>query len=161
MTNYDGFANRFRELRAQAGKTQHEVASDLHTSAQAVSQWERGLRLPRSLGQVATYFGVSVDYLMGRDTEPAAGGTSFIYMTVQNDLMAPEIQKGDRVVIDPAAEVSDGDIVALQGGQVRRYRSYSFPNGFILCDAAGRFTYADTLEVAGVIGRVCRVERMC
>ena len=63
-----GFAESLQTLRKEAKITQEQLASHLGVSAQAVSKWENGSYpdgdlLPR----IADYFGVSIDYLYGRE----------------------------------------------------------------------------------------------
>ncbi len=58
-------------LRKQKGLTQSALAADLGVSSQAVSKWENGLSCPdiQLLPQIADYFGVSTDDLLGHRTE--------------------------------------------------------------------------------------------
>ncbi len=57
-----------RERQAIDGSFQKKVlATDLHVTPQTVSRWCNGLILPNdsTISHVATYFGVSMDYLKG------------------------------------------------------------------------------------------------
>lgn len=68
MTFYD----RLTELRKKSGKTQKEVQDDLRLNKNSFGIWKTG-KIPVQSTQLALaqYFGVSVDYLMGRtDTVP-------------------------------------------------------------------------------------------
>ena len=60
---------RLRELRAQRKQTQEQLAVHLGITTQAVSKWERGEGLPdlAMLPAIASFFDVSVDYLLGED----------------------------------------------------------------------------------------------
>ena len=60
-----------KKLRTDRKITQEEVAEYLGISFQAVSKWETGTTLPdiTLLPKIADFFGVSLDYLMGRDEE--------------------------------------------------------------------------------------------
>lgn len=63
------FAERLKELRTQKDLSQQELADRLGLSNSAISMYERGEREP-SLGileMIADFFGVSTNYLLGRD----------------------------------------------------------------------------------------------
>lgn len=62
---------RIKELRTAHGLTQVEFAQKLSVSKQAVSNWENNNIQPSvdMLVKVADYFGVSTDYLLGRDND--------------------------------------------------------------------------------------------
>lgn len=60
------FGERLKELRTARSLSQTELAKALGISKQAVSQYERGLRFPKDYDQIADYFNVDMDYLMGR-----------------------------------------------------------------------------------------------
>lgn len=64
--------NRLSQLRKEKNLLQKEVGEYLGISYQAYSHYENGLRNPdnETLKKLATYFGVSVDYLLGRDERP-------------------------------------------------------------------------------------------
>ncbi|QLL77746.1 helix-turn-helix domain-containing protein [Ligilactobacillus saerimneri] len=63
--------SRIRELRKNKGLRQAELASLLHVSQQAVGSWETGRTAPGAdtLNELADYFGVTTDYLLGRPEE--------------------------------------------------------------------------------------------
>ena len=58
---------RLKELRIEAGMSQTELASVLKISQQAIYKYENGLAEPdiAKLVEIAYFFGVSVDYLIG------------------------------------------------------------------------------------------------
>lgn len=62
--------NRIRALREAQGIEQKMLAMDLKVSQPTVSSWETGSKQPsgKSTEKLADYFGVTIDYLMGRDT---------------------------------------------------------------------------------------------
>ncbi len=66
-----------RELRKQKSKTQAQMGAMLGISQQAYATYENGVANPPVdiLNKMAEYFGVSVDYLLGRDTIPAYRNT--------------------------------------------------------------------------------------
>lgn len=65
------FSNNLKKLRTARGITQEELADIVGKSQQAVNLWERGTNEPgiESLNKLADHFGVTVDYLLGRQTE--------------------------------------------------------------------------------------------
>ena len=62
---------RIANLRKSKGISQEELADVLLTSRQAISKWERGESDPDigRLKDLAVYFNVSIDYLLGYDME--------------------------------------------------------------------------------------------
>lgn len=64
---------RFREARLQAGLTTVQLAQKMGLTQAAVSQWESGKKVPgiETISRLADLYGVTVDYLLGRDTGPA------------------------------------------------------------------------------------------
>lgn len=73
---------RIADLRKSKGISQEELADVLLTSRQAVSKWERGESDPdiARLKDLAVYFNVSIDYLLGYDME-SVSVNSFIDRT--------------------------------------------------------------------------------
>ena len=59
---------RIRELRKKRGITQLKMAMDLEVNQNSISRYENGERQPdiNELIRIADYFGVSIDYLVGR-----------------------------------------------------------------------------------------------
>lgn len=66
------FGERLRALRKRAGLTQQAVAQRLSIHRTAYTKYETSGVMPDPQGLVllAEMFGVSVDYLVGRDTAP-------------------------------------------------------------------------------------------
>ena len=62
------YQRRLRDLREDHDKTQQQIADILGTSQTMYARYERGANeLPlRHLLTLADYYGVSVDYLLGR-----------------------------------------------------------------------------------------------
>ena len=69
----EGFGGRLRKLRRQAGFTQKALAAELHTSRGNISMYENGHRQPPFdlLIRMADFFHVNLDYLLGRNDNPA------------------------------------------------------------------------------------------
>ncbi len=61
------FKDILKSLRMEKGIGQIQLAKELNVSKGIISLWENGLREPTmsSLIQIANYFGVTVDYLVG------------------------------------------------------------------------------------------------
>ena len=62
---------RLKELRKEKNLLQKDVASAVNHSITCISDWERGKREPSidDLIRLADFFGVSIDYLVGREEE--------------------------------------------------------------------------------------------
>ncbi|MBR6562331.1 MAG: helix-turn-helix domain-containing protein [Clostridia bacterium] len=60
-------SENIKKLREQKGVTQGELAEKLSVTPQSVSRWEKGQAMPdiEKLPQIACYFGVTIDFLMG------------------------------------------------------------------------------------------------
>ena len=67
------FGERLRSLREAIGLSQEAFGSKFHLAANTISTYERGMREPNieRLNQFATFFNVSLDYLVGRTDNPA------------------------------------------------------------------------------------------
>lgn len=63
--------DRIRELRSARRMSQTELAKAIHVSQQAITKWENGKSEPSSsaIDDIANYFNVSSDYLLGRTSE--------------------------------------------------------------------------------------------
>lgn len=67
--------DKIKELRKKKGLTQEQLASELNVSRQAITKWESGEGSPdiENLKNLALFFHVSVDYLIGNKTEEFIG----------------------------------------------------------------------------------------
>lgn len=63
------FRTRLKQLREDAGYSQYSLSAAIGVSQSAVGSWESGVRVPKfaTLQKLADFFGVSVDYLLGRE----------------------------------------------------------------------------------------------
>jgi transcriptional regulator with XRE-family HTH domain len=73
-----GFPERLKELRESRGLSQEALADTLGIPRSSITHYEKSQlddkeRLPRRerLEKIADYFGVSVDYLLGRTNDPS------------------------------------------------------------------------------------------
>jgi transcriptional regulator with XRE-family HTH domain len=62
------FKDRLKELRKELKKDRYEIANFLNVSYSTIAKYESGVRSPdkETLDKLASYFNVSVDYLLGR-----------------------------------------------------------------------------------------------
>ena len=67
-TGRDGFPERLRRLRERRGMNRKALGECCGMSKNIIGQYERGEKEPTigPLVQLADFFGVSVDYLLGR-----------------------------------------------------------------------------------------------
>lgn len=65
--------NNIRETRRKAGLTMKQLGKMVGVSEAAISHYETGRREPDPgmLSSIATALGVSVDYILGRESDPA------------------------------------------------------------------------------------------
>ncbi len=66
------FKLRLKDLREEKGVSQQQLANALNISQGSVGNWESGIREPNfeTVKKIADYFGVSTDYLLGREDNP-------------------------------------------------------------------------------------------
>lgn len=65
------FGERFKQLRKEKDLTQEKLAKMFHLNKSSISRYEKGQQIPETetLKNFAEYFGVSIDYLLGRTNE--------------------------------------------------------------------------------------------
>lgn len=66
------FSNMLKKLREDAGLSQEKLANELGISKSTVGMYEQGKRMPNTntiLKNIAAYFGVTIDYLVGYSNE--------------------------------------------------------------------------------------------
>lgn len=69
MTILDFKSNRIKELRLEKDLSQGQLASLVGTTQANISRWEAGIIVPNVLDcwKLAEFFGVSIDYLVGKE----------------------------------------------------------------------------------------------
>ena len=69
MMDMVSFGQRLKELRKKKGMSQEDLAKLFNLSQSTFAYYERDKKQPshRTLSLLADYFGVSTDYLLGRD----------------------------------------------------------------------------------------------
>lgn len=102
-----------RELREKRGLTLEQVAEGVGLRNQYISNYELGKRRPDydTLCKLADYFGVSVDYLLGREweNEPSGkntGGPEEEFMRLFKSL-SPEAQERELAYLRERAAGQD------------------------------------------------------
>ena len=63
------FIERLKELRAQKGLSQAQLAKATGLSQSAITYWDTGKRIPNAYAVIilARFFDVSTDYLLGEE----------------------------------------------------------------------------------------------
>ena len=76
--HWGGRMQRIRELRNAKNLTQEELGKILNVSARSIGFYESGDRDPdtKSLNKLADYFGVTIDYIIGRSDNRDDGSQS-------------------------------------------------------------------------------------
>ena len=72
------FASRLNSLIAENKITRYKLAKDLQCSKATISNWCEGMNEPKAtqIRQLAQYFDVSADYLLGLEDESGAKMTN-------------------------------------------------------------------------------------
>ena len=106
------FSVALRELRKQKKLSQSALAEIVGMSQATVASWENGTRKPdvETVSYLADYFGVTVDYLMGRD-EPT---------TAQPVPADPRREKAHRLLDEMDEQALDGLIAMLDSLQKKQ-----------------------------------------
>ena len=86
------FAERLKSLRLQAKLTQIEVAEKVGVSQPQYARWEAGKRKPTSetLQKFADFFGVTMDYLSGKDDEDELSNVEVLFRMTADELTEEE-----------------------------------------------------------------------
>lgn len=86
---------RLKELRKEKKMTQAKVAQSLGTTQQSYARWENGKVTPTSekLAQIAKFYGVTTDYLLGDQSEEVDLSNVELLFRMTSDGMTKEEQK--------------------------------------------------------------------
>ena len=87
-----GFPERLKELRLKKGLAQKEIAEVFGIKQPNYQQWESGKRNPTSetLEKFADFFGVSMDYLAGKEEEDELAEVELLFRTTSEGLTEEE-----------------------------------------------------------------------
>ena len=149
-------SNRMQLLREEKGLNMKEAAAQLQLPYTTYRNYEQGLREPNSetLVQIANFYGVSVDYLIGRSTSrnsvlydqrPVTIPPGFqpmpematvrwratFSLICKGDSMEPKIHDGDLVAIRKQPEVENGEIAAVRIGEEATLKHVYRRDGFL------------------------------
>ena len=82
---------RLIALRKGKGLTQAQLAEAINVCRQSISDWERGVTKPTqdNLLLLSELYGVSVDYLLGKDVSPSAPAVPVPEQQPQQQTQAP------------------------------------------------------------------------
>lgn len=69
------FPSRLKRLRTERKMTQEQLGEKINVTKVSISGYENGNRTPdmETTQKIADFFGVSVDYLLGRTDDPSTG----------------------------------------------------------------------------------------
>ena len=100
-----GFSDRLKELRIKKGLSQDALAEALEIPRTTISHYEKNKddRLPRKdrLNKIADFFGVSVDYLIGRAKTPDLNKAEKDFLEdVEKDLTVEDLMKKHNLIVD-------------------------------------------------------------
>lgn len=86
---------RLKELRKEKKLTQAKVAQSLRTTQQSYARWENGKVTPTSekLAQIAKFYGVTTDYLLGDQSEEVDLSNVELLFRMTSDGMTKEEQE--------------------------------------------------------------------
>jgi len=82
------FHKRLKELREEKGESQKDLASYLKITERAFQYYEKGDREPtiENIGKLATYFGVTTDYILGRTKDPQGNFADHLRSLAANEI---------------------------------------------------------------------------
>lgn len=100
---------RFKECREKKGFSQKYVALTLGVKAPSVSAWESGKTLPsaENLAALSELYGVSIDYLMGKDPSTTQGFVEIPGKPETNHIRHMIVDELDRQLIEQFRLLSD------------------------------------------------------
>ena len=87
----ENMEQRLIALRKEKGLTQAQLAEAINICRQSISDWERGVTKPTqdNLLLLSELYGVSVDYLLGKDVCPVAPAVPVPEQQPQQQTQAP------------------------------------------------------------------------
>lgn len=104
---------RLRALREQRGLYLQDVADFLGVTRQAYMKYENGeTKNPRKLEQLARFFNVTTDYLLGNDAAPAQHTPTPSYLDSEAAALAEQYQTDEntRLLLEAAKGAKPQDL---------------------------------------------------
>lgn len=94
------FAERFKGLRKERSLTQEQLAAEFGVTVQAVSKWETAASYPdiEIIAEIAKFFDVSIDYLLGKGEMQPACETAELEEDVEPTCKICEDEKQEEAV---------------------------------------------------------------
>ncbi|MBO9605745.1 MAG: helix-turn-helix transcriptional regulator [Paenibacillaceae bacterium] len=110
--------NRIAHLRDERRLTQEELAVRVGITRAALSHYENNRREPdyATIQKIADYFKVTVDYLLGRSSEPQ------IDQTAETRAFAERLELSDQALLDKYSFTIDGQ--PLTPEEARRFLAF-------------------------------------
>ena len=108
MERADGFANRLRSIRRDRALRQRDLAEALDLAQTTIANYEQGIRFPDedTLYRIADFFGISLDYLLGRSGVGVAGDT------IQKPELSPEAEQYLELVLSSSLTKAESQLVS-------------------------------------------------
>lgn len=109
------FFERFSALCKEHNETPNSVAKTIGASSGSVTAWKKGTD-PRNatLAKIADYFGVTIDYLLGKESEKAPAGAG--KRSISRDELKIALFRGRENVSDAMVDevLAFADLVVLR-----------------------------------------------
>lgn len=112
------YTNKIAYLRERRGLTQEDLAARLGISRASLSHYETGRRQSdhETLKKIASFFHVSIDYLLDREDQPAAATEQQIQQFVSN------LELSDETILDQFDLTIDGQ--KLTAEEAKRFIAF-------------------------------------
>lgn len=101
------FHKRLKQLREEKGVSQKDLAANLQVTERAVQYYETGDREPtiKNIEKLATYFGVTTDYILGRTNDPQGYFADHLRRLAANEIYEP-ISDFISLIVDEAKKAA-------------------------------------------------------
>lgn len=102
---------RIKSLRDEAGLSQADLAKELSVAQNTVSSWENGKRDPDTdtVKQLAAFFGVSTDYLLGATDQKNASSEEDAGLSAEENELLELFRNASPALQDAALRVLEAD----------------------------------------------------